>query len=115
MTNKVLLSLIFCFILGVSQGICQDRQSSQTVAFDPLFWKDKLKLKYWQRVKINEINADFYGAIIESAKSVSETPAKEKVNKLLDQRSEKIWNTFSDRQKSIWRKLESQYITSASI
>jgi hypothetical protein len=101
----------FSFILAMSDGFAQ-QNNNQTIVYDPIFWKDRLRLKDWQRIKINEINADFYGALIETAQTAKDKAEKENVKKLLNQRSEKIWNTFSSRQKSIWKRLESEYTAS---
>lgn len=113
MVRKMMLFAFFSFILAVSEGRAQHNDTNQTIVYDPLFWKDRLKLKDWQRAKINEINADFYGAIVETAREAKNKAEKENVRKLLNQRSEKIWSTFSSRQKNIWKRLESEY--SASI
>jgi hypothetical protein len=113
MIKRIVLMTFFVSILALTDGLCQQQQkTSQTIVYDPIFWKDKLKLKDWQRIRINEINSDFYGALIEFAKSPVKSTAKENVTKLLDQRSEKIWSTFSQRQKNIWKKLESEYSVS---
>ena len=113
MFRILILTTVLSFVTGISDALCQDTRATQTtIVYDPLFWKDKLKLKDWQRVKINEINADFYGALIESSKAPERKAVRENMDKLLNQRSERIWNTFSDRQKNIWKKLESQYSTS---
>ena len=113
MIRRIGLMAFFISVLALTDGLCQQLdKTSQTIVYDPLFWKDKLKLKDWQRIRITEINSDFYGALIEFAKSPVKSAAKENVTKLLDQRSEKIWSTFSQRQKNIWKKLESEYSVS---
>lgn len=110
---RIVLIALFVSGLAVTESYSQKKEGNQTIVYDPLFWKDKLKLKDWQRLRINEINADFYGALIEYSKAPTKSAATENVHKLLTHRSEQIWNTFSERQKNIWKRLESQY--SASI
>jgi len=82
----------------------QKAPTSETVLYDPLFWKDELSLKNAQSRKIEEINRDFYDGLRrlkEAPYSKSELQAQLDLG--LQERSVKIWATLHGKQK---RKLE---------
>jgi hypothetical protein len=87
----------------------QGNQSAESiVVFDPLFWKDQLKLDASQRRKIKEINIEYY----ERLYAIHEEPNRQQVQvraaQSLLQRSEEIWGTFYPRQRKKWKKLWQQ-------
>ena len=89
----------FClgfFLLSAAIVSGQDNQSTESiVVFDPLFWKDQLKLDASQRQKIKEINIEYY----ERLYAIHEEPNRQKVQaraaQSLLQRSEEIWRHFT--------------------
>ena len=88
----------------------QENPESSVITFDPLFWKDRLKLSVLQRSEIARINAGFYQSILETAKEEQNHDRLiSRSTKLMEDRSEKIWNVFSDRQKKIWKQMSSEY------
>lgn len=102
----------FClgfFLLSAAIVSGQGNQSTESiVVFDPLFWKDQLKLDASQRQKIKEINIEYY----ERLYAIHEEPNRQKVQaraaQSLLQRSEEIWETFYPRQRKKWKKLWQQ-------
>jgi hypothetical protein len=89
------------------------KASQAQVIYDPLFWKKELKLTPGQYNVIRNINAEYYTSIYQAAYrhngniSILQSTTKE----LLEERSERIWNTFYPKQKRIWKKLVSSYNT----
>ena len=83
-----------------------DLQEEELVLYDPLFWKDQLKLDDDQCQKIKEINSEFYEKL---ATVVQEEPdhkaARELAQETLIQRSEGIWETFHPKQRKRWKKI----------
>ena len=78
------------------------------IKYDPLFWKDRLKLSYDQYVKIREINYEYYQKLMDVAhdKATSNhTALKSKADAFLEERSNQIWNTFHSRQRKKWMKM----------
>ena len=78
-------------------------QEKAVVMYDPLFWKDDLKLSNTQCQKIKDINFEFFQQI-NSLISESRVVVPAKTAELLTDRSEKIWSTFERRQKKKWKK-----------
>jgi len=83
------------------------KSTKNLVTFDPLFWKDELRLNPNQYMTIQNINKDFYEAIY---RLVNENEGNVGVmqsatSELLQHRSVKIWNTFHPKQKRKWKKL----------
>jgi hypothetical protein len=92
-------------LLSITSAGAQDNTPAKTVVlFDPLFWKEDLKLSTGQCQKIKDINFEFFQRIISlSHETRSVVPAK--TAELLSDRSEKIWSTFQPRQKKKWKKM----------
>jgi hypothetical protein len=72
--------------------------------YDPLFWKDELKIKNSQSRQIEEINREFYDGL----RRLKQTPSsraemQDQLSTGLQERSAKIWATLDSKQK---RKLE---------
>jgi hypothetical protein len=88
----------------------QENPESSVITFDPLFWKDRLKLNLEQRSEIARINAGFYQSLMETAKQEKNRDRLiSRSSQLMQDRSEKIWHVFSERQKRIWKKMSSEY------
>jgi hypothetical protein len=93
----------------LSVVVAQSRQEPEIkVVNDPLLWKNMLKLKSYQKDRIMEINEAFYNAII-SSNSERAVKTRSDLDKLMQKRSDGIWNTFSAKQKNIWKKLAASY------
>jgi hypothetical protein len=80
------------------------------IKYDPLFWKDQLKLSTDQYIKIREINYEYYQKLMNVAqqKVTNHVALKVKANEFLEERSNQIWNTFHSRQKRKWMKMVSE-------
>jgi hypothetical protein len=105
MIIRVLFISLFLFpaVLGYGQDV-QDGKSF--VLYDPLFWKDQLKLDAFQCQKIREINSQYYeklAVVIHEEKD--RTNVMVKAAESLQQRSEEIWETFDPKQRKRWRKI----------
>lgn len=111
---KRLLQIDFtCFLISlmVLPGFSQEAQPENlAVVYDPLFWKEELKLKDSQCQSIQKINSEYYQLIESSVKdtSVSMPEKQEIVKEGLVDRSQKIWDTLHTNQKRKWTKLWQQ-------
>jgi hypothetical protein len=106
------LILLFSMVKSIELNAQAVNQTEGTrVVFDPLFWKDDLKLSESQYHAISNINKEYYQAIYQV---VNENEGKidvlrQATAELLQKRSDLIWNTFQPKQKKIWKKLSSTY------
>jgi len=108
------LILVVTIVVG-SKAAAQVHFSSNTslpkglILYDPLFWKDELKLSSIQQRLIDKINTEFYENI-KAAHSTYTTQQQSsyqaEIADLLSSRSEQIWETFRHRQKRKWEKLD---------
>jgi hypothetical protein len=89
------------FMAAFSQQVKEEKAE---VLFDPLFWKEDLKLSFDQCQKIKNINYEFFQRI-HAISSQERVLAPSKAAELLSDRSEKIWSTFQPRQKKKWKKM----------
>lgn len=109
----VLVIGVFFSFYGSAQAL---KTAGAMVTFDPLFWKDNLKLTDDQYKAIQRINSTYYESIY---RLIDEHPGEiaylqHATAKLLQDRSERIWNTFRARQKKKWDKLSSSYLNDES-
>jgi len=106
MKNSFLLAgLVLISSLTFAQETGKD--TDNVVQFDPLFWKDKLKLDASQCQKIREINGEYYESLF-TAYSQEREDRKELrsiADKSLLHRSQEIWDTFHPKQRKIWKKM----------
>jgi hypothetical protein len=88
----------------------QTAEEKVIIKYDPLFWKDQLKLSPDQYVKIREINYEYYQKLMNVAqqKVASNNSLRVKADEFLEERSSQIWNTFHSRQKRKWMKMISE-------
>lgn len=99
---------LFCSLIAVSPiAHAQDEQpENELVLYDPLFWKEQLKLDDDQCQKIREINGEFYEKLSEVGQ---DAPGHQEARALADetilQRSEGIWETFDSKQRKRWKKI----------
>ena len=75
------------------------------IVFDPLFWKDQLKLDDSQCLRIREINSVFYEKLSDVANESNHQVVKAKAAQSLLERSEEIWETFHPKQRRKWKKI----------
>jgi hypothetical protein len=99
--------ILICLAPIVTKVSAQDNNPRIRIVYDPLFWKQELKLTHGQCERIQEINTDFYNQIIVAARSHANE--RNKAEKVLSERSAKIWDTFSTRQRRKWSKLEAEF------
>lgn len=114
---RLIAALVFSVSLinSISTTAQTAENSEVIVVFDPLFWKDELKLSNGQYNAIQNINREYYlniyRAVSENEGNTSFLQATTK--ELLEIRSERIWNTFAAKQKRIWKKISSEYNSEA--
>ncbi len=78
------------------------------VVFDPLFWKDRLRLDNHQCQRIREINSSFYRRLSDAVGEPNRQAVQAKAAQTLLERSEEIWATFHPRQRRIWKKISQE-------
>ena len=84
----------------------QELESKQNmVVYDPLFWKDQLKLDDNQCLRIREINSVFYKKLTDVAKESNHQVVRAKAAQSLLERSEEIWETFHPKQRRKWKRI----------
>jgi hypothetical protein len=103
------LRIFYVGIFLLLSALCRGQDILTTrniVLYDPLFWKDQLKLDAFQCQKIKEINSEFYEKL---SAVVEEEPNRKtiqvKAAQSLLQRSEEIWETFHPKQRKRWKKI----------
>jgi hypothetical protein len=111
--RQVMIKNVFltgAFVLASFISFSQNIETSNLkVVNDPLLWNNTLRLKAYQRSRIMQINEAFYNAIIVTDPKTQPLKTRSELSRLMHERSEEIWNTFSSRQKNIWKKLTAQY------
>jgi trehalose/maltose hydrolase-like predicted phosphorylase len=116
MKRSGLVFVLATLMLLTQTGYGQDHSSETIVVFDPLFWKDQLKLDEFQCRKIKEINTTFYQQLsVVSHNETNRNDARRKAEQSLMQRSEEIWETFHPKQRKRWKKMwQDNYIVERS-
>lgn len=83
---------------------------SAVVGYDPLFWKAELRLSTEQCMQLRDINAEFYKAIVAAAHDHAKWDADRlRIVELLNSRSERIMQIFTERQRKKWDKIASTF------
>ena len=101
--------MTFLTVIALSTAVRSQNfeQPQNMVNYDPLFWKDKLKLDDEQCQKIREINGEYYQNL--SVAYQKEKDNREVLRKLaeesLNQRNQEIWETFHSKQKKRWKRM----------
>ncbi|HTE30757.1 MAG TPA: hypothetical protein VK666_10320 [Chryseolinea sp.] len=117
MNLKTLYIVVLAF--SVSSAYAQDEQSGKNlVLFDPLFWKDQLKLDDDQCQRIRLINSQYYEKLDVVARESNHQAVKARAAQTLLERSEEIWETFHPRQRKRWKKIwdsRSQYTSQTTL
>jgi hypothetical protein len=90
-----------------AQDANEDSPSENLVQYDPLFWKDKLKLDDDQCQKIREINGEYYQSLFSAYQEVKEDrdALRSIANKSLEHRNHEIWETFHPKQRKRWKRI----------
>ncbi|HEX6225461.1 MAG TPA: hypothetical protein VFZ52_13685 [Chryseolinea sp.] len=101
--NKVIM-FIGAILLSSTSILAQD---ASLVQYDPLFWKDQLKLDRDQCQKIKEINSEYYQSLFAAyeEKKGDRNALKKSANKSLLQRNQEIWETFHPKQRKRWKRI----------
>jgi len=101
------LLLILSFVANAQK---QSSSTNNIVVYDPLLWKNELRLNAEQRQEIQKINIEFYQSIYEAAvDSKDHKVMQAKTNQYLQQRSQEIWEAFSPAQRKKWKRLWDHY------
>jgi hypothetical protein len=109
------LIIVLILAAGMFKTVASQAQTEQTtetkVVFDPLFWKDELKLSDGQYNQIRIINEEYYQGIMKVVhENNGNIPVlRQATTQLLQTRSERIWNTFHTKQKRKWKEISSSY------
>lgn len=99
-------ALLVLFLAPVAAVLAQENAPAKSmVLYDPLFWKDRLKLDDHQCQKIREINSQYYQKLYDVARESNHQAVKAKAAETLMQRSEEIWETFHPKQRKRWKKI----------
>ncbi len=107
-TKLFCLSLGF-FLLSAAIAYGQVSQSGESiVVFDPLFWKDKLRLDDFQCKKIKNINIEYYERLYAIGAEPNRQTVQAEAAQSLLQRSEEIWETFYPKQRKRWKRMWQQ-------
>ena len=103
------LTIVLGIILFASGSLAaQDiKESEKLIQYDPLFWKDQLKLDNEQCIKIREINGEYCKSLFVAYRQ--EKDDRKALRKLADkslmQRNQEIWDTFDSRQRKRWKRI----------
>jgi hypothetical protein len=108
---RIMRTIVFILIISCFTGsaFAQNTVDSDTdVMYDPVFWKQDLRLSKEQYFAINEINSEFYTNLLQAAHQVAAT-GEPLPSTLLNQRKDLIWDLLSARQKSKWKKISKSF------
>lgn len=107
---SMIIRNVFLFVVGVvfSEATFAQEQpeaNKEVITYDPVFWREELRLDAIQYNKIQEINSDFYKQLkeVSAERSDSRQAVQAKLTESLQQRSQQIWQTLYPRQR---KKLE---------
>lgn len=100
-------SLLVCFVMSFAAQAQQARDVENIVMYDPLFWKEQLKLKDAQCRLIQDINAEYYENLKKVFYDYSQdrSAMQARAVQYLEQRSRKIWNIFHPNQRRKWKRM----------
>ena len=99
----LLLFLLLCFPCFGQDPVA----AKAVVKYDPLFWKNELKLSIDQSQRIREINFEFYEQLMAtfSHEGSSRNVMQLRVSQSLLRRSQQIWDTLYRKQRKKWAKI----------
>ena len=108
-------TVMMFFGIALSTAVCAQNitEGANIVQYDPLFWKDKLKLDEDQCQKIREINGEYYENLSAAYEEKKDNHAalRKSADKSLMQRNQEIWETFGPRQKKRWKRMWNASVT----
>ena len=98
--------LVYC-VVSFAAHAQQTQDLKDIVLYDPLFWKEKLKLKDAQCKYIQRVNIEYYENLKRAFQDFPQDRATVQLRaaQYLVQRSQKIWDTFRPNQRRRWKKL----------
>lgn len=105
---KKLIIACLTMLFATSSINAQDvTEPEKLIQYDPLFWKDQLKLDTDQCIKIREINGEYYKSLFIAYQT--EKDDRKALRKLADksliQRNQEIWDTFDSKQRKRWKRI----------
>ena len=105
MNPRFLLILLFLAISAIAHAQ-DDQTENERVLYDPLFWKEQLRLDDEQCQRIKEINSQYYEKLMAVVEDESDhNTVRALAEETLMQRSEGIWETFYPKQRKRWKKI----------
>jgi hypothetical protein len=101
---KTVLMFVGFILLSSTLTMAQD---ANLVQYDPLFWKDELKLDRDQCQKIKEINSEYYESLFTAYREEKDdrNALRKSANRSLVQRNQEIWETFHPKQRKRWKRI----------
>ncbi|MEJ1239887.1 hypothetical protein WBG78_17240 [Chryseolinea sp. T2] len=105
MKIRVFVAAVVLVMSGTVLRAQELKGDQNMIVFDPLFWKDQLKLNDNQCLRIREINSDFYKKLSDVANESNHQVVRAKAAQSLLERSEEIWETFHPKQRRKWRRI----------
>lgn len=102
------ISTILSILFVAPKLLAQDNQTLKAlVVYDPLFWRNELKLDAFQYQKIRQINSEYYERLLAALHDDGKNRSllKLEVAQSLLERSERIWQIFHPRQRKKWKKM----------
>lgn len=105
---KKLTIIVIAIFLASGSLVAQNIiESEKLIQYDPLFWKDQLKLDNDQCLKIREINGEYYkNLFIAYEEEKNDRKALRRLaDKSLMQRNQEIWDTFDSKQRKRWKRI----------
>lgn len=105
---KKLMMIAAAIVLASSPLLAQDlNDSEKLIQYDPLFWKDQLKLDNEQCQKIREINGEYYENLFTAYREErnNRDALRRLADKSLIQRNQEIWETFDSKQRKRWKRI----------
>ena len=112
--NKLVLAAGVIILLTSNIIQAQDvTESSNLIRYDPLFWKDQLKLDNDQCLKIREINGEYYESLFTAYREEKHDhdALRQLADKSLIHRNQEIWETFDSKQRKRWKRISQASIS----
>jgi len=105
---KKVIIVFSAILFAVGSVSAQDiKEPEKLIQYDPLFWKDQLKLDNDQCIKIREINGEYYKSLfVAYQEEKNDRKALRKLaDKSLMRRNQEIWDTFDSKQRKRWKRI----------
>jgi hypothetical protein len=105
---KKLIMIVGVIVFASSSLVGQEiRESEKLIQYDPLFWKDQLKLDNDQCQKIRAINGEYYESLFTAYREEKNDrdALRQMADKSLMQRNQEIWDTFDSKQRKRWKRI----------